>query len=388
MIRFIPDSWVEVVLRPLLLADPAANLYAEIHAPDWRFAALAVLALIAWIGSRRLAWLSGVQGRALIGLVACFYVWTLASGNGRYFLWALLLVGPMIVVAVQQLPATRAMRNTILVGVLALQGVSAWLTFEPNLWGLRLWRSGPGLALEASPVRERPAVFLTIGTITYSVLVPQLHPESRWSNISGQQELVPGMREHAMLQQILDGPLPKYVVVRATRLVMQDDAQPIAQAKSIVATALARQRLALTGEPCIFLRADVAGTPFNIAGSKPKVDGFWFCPVTRTTIAPTRVEPAWVDPHMEAVFERIERRCPRFFPPGTAKTRPHEDGWVRYYVQSDIGLFVNHADYVYFKHFRAMNPSVVGHVSEVLSGAFEVECRRPPGRYAPPWERD
>ena len=61
---------------------------------------------------------------------------------------------------------------------------------------------------------------LGTGAISYSIVVPALHPQSRWVNISGQQNLVPGMPEHALLQAMLDGPLPVKLMVRATHLVL------------------------------------------------------------------------------------------------------------------------------------------------------------------------
>ena len=43
----MPDTWLDGLARPLLLADSVAGLYAEIQAPDWRFAALVLLLVIA-----------------------------------------------------------------------------------------------------------------------------------------------------------------------------------------------------------------------------------------------------------------------------------------------------------------------------------------------------
>jgi hypothetical protein len=137
-----------VLLRPWLLADPVAGLYVEIHAPDWRFVLLSTGASDRCaMAHRKRTLLDGPQWRAVIGLTVCFYLWTLVSGNGRYYLWGLLLVGPLVIVAVRRLPATLAMRNTVILAALALQGWAAWMTYEPNVWALRPWAQGPGLEL-------------------------------------------------------------------------------------------------------------------------------------------------------------------------------------------------------------------------------------------------
>lgn len=384
MLRFVPDSWLEVLLRPFLMIDPEAGLYVEIHAPDWRFAALALLLVSVIVLQRRRGWLGTVQSRALGGLIACFYLWTWVSGNGRYFIWGLILVGPLVVVLVQRLPLTRAMRNFSLLGVFALQGFSVWLTFQPNLWALQDWVASPGLKIEETPLQREPAVYLTVGTISYSLLVPLLHPRSHWSNILGQQDIVPGMVEYARLQALLNGPLPKYVVVRATRPAEAAENASAPGAHGVFVQALARQGLALTEAPCRFVRADFAGLPFKI-GQAPVDNGFWFCPARRLPGAPPEAE---IDRSQDPVFQQVERRCPRFFPPGGADTRAMTDGLTRLYPGSDVMLTISHSGEVHYKYYRAFSPTVLGSASAVRRGDFQIDCDRLPGRYVPPWARD
>jgi hypothetical protein len=386
-LRFIPDSWVDGLARPFLLADPAAYLYFESHAPDARFAALSLLLLVLTLTYRGRSMLDGPQWRLLLGLTATFYLWTFVSGNGRYFLWGLLLAGPLVVVAVRRLPATRAMRNTVIVGLLALQGWAVSLTFEPNSWALRPWGRGPGLGLADNPLKREPAVFVTIGTISHSILVPQMHPQSRWTNAAGQQDLVPGMLEYSRFQDLLASPLPKYAVVRATRLVMNDERQPIEHAWAVVRRALGRAGLEPAPGRCLFLRADIAGLPYKIVTDQLLDSGFWFCPIERRGPAPADSIEAAYAPEIDDVFAQIEARCPRFFPARTALSRPVDDGVGRAYIRSDTTVFVNHAGAVYFKNMRSLNPTVLGTTADVRAGRFMIDCQRLPGRYLPPWAR-
>lgn len=388
MLRFIPDTWAEGLLRPFLLADSAAGLYSEIHAPDLRFAAMALLLAAALLGRRQLSMLEPAQWRLLLAVVTCFYVWTFVSGNGRYFFWGLLVVGPLVVLSARHLRVTRAMRNTLLLGVLTLQGLAASMTFEANVWGLRPWVQGPGLALEPTPVADKPAVFLTIGGISYSIVVPVMHPQSRWVNISGQQNLVPGMPEHALLQAMLDGPLPVKLMVRATHLVLGPEGQPLPQAEKVMQRHLSYQGLELSGEPCELVRTRLAALPFDLRGQPAEVQGFMFCPVKRSARAPEVPATKPEAPEMDDVFSQVEQRCPRFFPAGNAHTRAMDGALIRHYSQSDTSLYVDDSGEVYFKYFRALNPTTIATIEQVRQGRFSIDCTTLPGRYMPPWARD
>jgi hypothetical protein len=390
MLRFVPDTWLDGLLRPFLLADPVAGLYSETQAPDWRFAALllllAAVALTRWRLAGTARAITRGQGSALLGLMLGFYVWTAVSGNARYYFWGLMLVGPLVVMVAGWLPLSRFLKNAALLLVVAVQGFSVWATYETNVWALRPWHRGPGLDMEPSAVAEKPAVFLTIGAISHSILVPFMHPQSRWSNVSGQQDLVPGMRQYERLMQMLDSPLPKYGVIRASRLVLTDDKQPTEQAWAIIRRAFLRQGLAPTGKPCDFVRAGIGGLPFEVTGSPPIESGFWFCEIERVPVAPEARTGRYA-PQFDDVFAQIERRCPRFFPENDAHTRPSDEGVVRLYARSDTTVYVTHSQEVYFKNMRSLNPTRVGTIAEVREGRFTLECTRLPGRYQPPWER-
>jgi hypothetical protein len=332
--------------------------------------------------------LTGPQWRTLLGLAASFYAWTFASGNGRYFFWGLLVVGPLVVVVATRLRSTLAMRNAVILSVLALQCWVVWATFEPNTWAHRPWSRGPGLALEDTPLKRQPAVFITIGSLSHAILVPQMHPQSRWTNVAGQQDLRPGMLEFDRYQALMTSPLPKFAVVRATKLVMTDERQPIEHAWAVIRRALGGYGLEPAAGACNFVRADIAGLPYKVITKIALESGFWFCPVRRTTTmaAAEYDKPAYA-PQLDDVFAQIERRCPRLLPPGNATSRPADDGTARHYSQSDTNVIVNHAGWVYLKHMRALNPTVLGKVEDIRAGRFALDCERLPGRYLPPWAR-
>lgn len=385
MLRFVPDTWLDGLLRPALLADPVAGLYSEIQAPDWRFLLLA-LATIGVLLARRRASVPPAGWGCLVGLTAAFYLWTWVSGNGRYFLWGLLLAGPLLVMMVSRLPATRAMRNTLIVLALALQVFSLRLTFEPNLWALRPWRAASDATVAPNRFQREPAVLLTIGAISHSILVPHFHPQSRWSNLAGQQaDGGTSPIEARWLQALLDDPLPKYAVVRANFLVLAADSQPIAAARAVITRALGAHGLRPASDRCEFVASAMAGFEHRVEGQRPVASGFLFCPVERAAQV-VEAEPRHA-PELDDVFARVESTCPRLLPTGNARTRPFDEGFVRSYNQSDTSVFINHAGVVYFKNMRALNPTVLGKVEEIRAGRFVLDCSRLPGRYVPPWAR-
>ena len=88
-----------------------------------------------------------------------------------------------------------------------------------------------------------------------------------------------------------------------------------------------------------------------------------------------------------AVFGRLEQVCPRFFPPGSAKTVRLPEGFKRSYPGSDLNAYVLDNGDVLYKYWRALNPNHVGTVGQVLSPGFQMDCHKVHGRSGLPWER-
>jgi hypothetical protein len=69
------------------------------------------------------------------------------------------------------------------------------MTHEPSVCALRPWGLEQGLALSFNQSAQQPAVFVTLGSISHSILVPQIHSLSRWTNLGGKQDLMPGVQD-------------------------------------------------------------------------------------------------------------------------------------------------------------------------------------------------
>jgi hypothetical protein len=388
MLRFKPDDWLEGLMRPFLLMDPKGWIYVESIAPDVRFAALFVLMVVALFGRRARAALTSAQGLTALGLLTMMWVWTFIIGNGRYFIWGLLLVGPLLVLACRLLPASRGVRVLVLLCVLGAQAVVLLFSDMAGVWAQARVKTDP-LPIEASPLREEPAVFLTTSLVSYSALVPRFHAQSRWANVEGQRSILPGDLEYPRLQALLASDLPKYVVQPVMGAGLTE-AEAALQVGGAAARVLAPLGLAVRDGPCHTLRSPlVTMGVFNNSSDARQFRALWFCrlhsdsatqyPVQRTDAA---------DAELSRALDAVEQRCPRFFPPGSARDLSQRGLLLRRYVYSDVSLYATKDRNIYFRHFRAVEPTRLGTAEAVAAGRFTMDCRKLPGRYRPPWDRD
>jgi hypothetical protein len=395
MLRFEPDSWLEGVLRPLLMIDPVAGLYLEEPAPDWRFAALAALMLILGGAAlvRRRRWpLSFQQGVTALGLFFTFYLWTFASGNGRYLSWGLLLVGPLLVMAAMLLPVSRSLRWSALSLVLTLQVVALHFSNTSNPWAV-VRVTDTLTPLQASPLRDKPAVFLTASVLSYSILVPLFHPASRWANIAGQYNVLPGTVEWSRLQSLLQSPLPLYLVTAVGAADHDALGQPTAQTAGVLQGLLIHHGLSVAGSGCQMMISSLSSPGTLASGEDVGKRGFLVCPLTRRQVEVAEHPPADPQPQSQLAdaktqaLDAVEQRCPRFFPATGRRNSLLPGVHARQYAATDVRLWVEPEGMVMYQYFRAMNPTLLGSVDEVRAGRFSLPCGKLPGRYVPFWQR-
>jgi hypothetical protein len=286
------------------------------------------------------------------------------------------------------MPGTTAFKNLLLLLVFALQAYTIQLHYSSNEWGMVAWKDGPGLSLEASPLREQPAVFLTISINSYSILVPKFHPQSRWANIAGQSEITPAAPEYRQLRALLGSPLPKYLVAPLNPDHLSADLQPTGPLRNLLNRSLAIHGLTMLDGACTALRSGLEmGVYGHMTDATPR-QGFSVCLLHSATVPLSSstgldAQPLkWAD-----VFEGVERRCPRFFPPGGGKEVLADELVIRRYSGSDMRLYVDSAGQVSFRYFRSLNPTLIGSVEAVREGRFTIPCDRLPGRYRAPWKR-
>lgn len=374
------------------MAAPNGHVYVEIMAPDLRFAMALLVAAFLFFARRRIV-ASGRGVWVLLAFVAAAFVpWLATSGNGRYFVSMLLLIGPVCMGLVWLLPISRGARGAAALVILALQ---AFVVFESppwRSWNHALWKNGPYFQVDIPrDIADTPATFVTITTISYSLLTPQFHPASHWVNLTALSPDATRSSESARAQRYFARP-PVYVFVPTVPSHTLPGGLPDDEIEAVIDRHLAPHRLKIDrAHSCRMLRsrtvADMVLTHPELASAERLNQlGFWLCRLAYPQPYTPDVDQP-VAPRVEAAFEKIEQACPRFFPPKVAVTSLIPEGAMRDYAQADMKLYVMNDGRIYYKYWRALNSERVGTVDEVLAPSFHMDCSDIRGRSGLPWDR-
>lgn len=399
--RFLPDTWVDALLRPVAMAAPDANVYVEIMAPDFRFVLVlllvALLALFSVLPSRRRP--AAADGAArpvfvLLGVLAFAFVpWLATTGNGRYFIVGLLAVGPVCVGLARTLPVSRALRLTLVLGMVALQAFAVQQAAPWQAWTKTAWKEPPYFQVEVPPEwRAQSASYVTMSAISYSLLAPMFHPESRWMSLHNApapgSDTVVAPRTAAFLAKAQEGRTLLLVPVVAGTLTQER--LPDARVSKAIGEQLAPYGLAFAQpQSCRFLASpSIAEMGLGEKTAQQRAaSGFWLCHLVRTQ--PLAAPEARRAPRYDAVFRVLESQCPRLFPPGGDRaSQALTAGEVRSYLQAEMKAYVYDNGEVYYKYYRALNPVLVGRVDDLLAGRTRLDCGNIRGRSGLPWERE
>lgn len=404
--RFLPDTWIDALLRPVAMAAPDANVYVEIMAPDFRFvfvlALLALLALFWLLAVRRLPRPAAPRSAdpasrpvfvLLCVLAFAFVPWLATTGNGRYFIVGLLVVGPVCVGLARFLPVTRALRLTLVLGMVALQAFAVHQAAPWQAWTKTAWKDPPYFQVEVPPEwRAQPATYVTMSAISYSLLAPMFHPDSRWMSLHNAPAPGSGAavapRTAAFLAKAQEGRILLLVPVVPGTLTQQR--LPDASVSRAIGDQLAPYGVAFSQpQSCRFL-ASPSMTEMGLGektAQQRAESGFWLCHLVRT---PPRAAPeTGRATRYDAVFKVLEAQCPRLFPAGGDRaSQALTAGEVRSYLQAEMKAYVYDNGEVYYKYYRALNPVLVGKVDDLLAGRTRLDCGNIRGRSGLPWERE
>lgn len=393
MIRFVPDTWREALLRPVAMAAPDGGVYIETMAPDFRFVfVLALLALVPvlLVLKRRRPSLDLKPVVFLLAVVAWAFVpWLMTTGNGRYFMVVLLAVGPLCLALVHLLPTTRGFRLALGAGVLAVQAFAVYQSDSVRQWSLVPWRDTYFQVEVPEDMRTRPGTYVTMSSISYTVMAPQFHPSAAWvstTTLTKDRTRTPmGRRAHALLSQGTPVLLVPSIPEHATAQGLPDD-----QAIRGINYLLEEHSIAVADAgQCRLLRSEsLASMPAYqqaVASGKPAVAGFWACPLRYPV---TSSVPKTQQTRFDAVFKKVETLCPRFFRPGEGWTRVIRGGEMREYSEADMKVYVMDDETVFYKYKRSLNGERIGTIAEVMAGTAAVDCTKIRGRSGLPWERE
>lgn len=391
MIRFKPDTWIDAVMRSFAMAAPNGNVYVEIAAPDVRFAAAVLLAFATLLAWRRL----NANRKPVMVLLAMItlsmWPWLETSGNGRYYIPMLLAVGPLCVGLTCLLPLTRSFKFFLTLLTLGLQTFVLAQASPWNAWSWLAWKEAPYFQIDTPPsTGNKPVTYVTISSISYSLVAPQFPASSRWINLTSGGATP---RDGEWSQQFISAADSIVLVAPSIREHMAIDHQPTAEMKRALNTMLASHRLALeTTAQCILLQSSGVSKIGVRTGHQEGISksqnpsGFWLCPL-HYPVDPVIATPV-VSARMVATFEHIEQQCPRFFPPNESTTQAISGGVMRHYGASDIRIYILDDGRVMYKFWRALNPVLIGSVDDVINGKVSVDCNNIRGRSGLPWDRE
>ena len=396
MIRFLPDTWRDTFLRPIAMAAPDAGVYIEIMAPDFRFAiamALLVALAIFRVARQSTSQTSTKPAMLLTGVMGIAFVpWLATTANGRYFIPFLLAIGPLCIALIYLLPTTRAFRFTLALCVVGLQGFAVQQASSWPSWGLARWKDAPYFQVEwPADMASTSAAYLTLSTISYSLVAPQLPATSQWMSLANAPAATSNTPDAKRAQALLAGAQRLRLLAPAIPNFSDVTGLPTEEIRTVINTLLVDHRLALMNpSDCRLVRSPgLATMAFRREAladpAKTRNFGFWVCSLQRAEADSANVKN---EAHrFDAVFRAIEAQCPRFFPAG-AETRLVTGGEMRTYYSSEMKVYVLEEGLVLYKYYRAFNPVRIGSRDDVLSGKAKVDCDKIRGRSGLPWERE
>jgi len=361
--RFAPRSLGDAVLFPFRAVSPESMVYAEISAPDFRFAALMVLAaglaaVLVWRRGRAMASggraPSAADWRLIVFFALAYSLWLATSSNGRYGMLVVLLAGLLAARLAGLLLAPAVARGALL--VLLVSQIVACALISPSRWFMLDRWSTRWLAYEvpARAARE-PALYLTVETQTMAAVVPFLHPDSAFVNVRGQHSIGRGAERMQALFARYAGRVR--ALGRALRL--RRDGRPRPEIVENYDATLLRYGFKVDPEDCFAIpwrprRDDAVSELANMlvtddTALRPPPVGLVSCALRPGAWSPAEIEE---ERRMSALFDRMERDCPGVFRGQTSITERFGREWSRSYAGLEARLETREGALVLAPYFK------------------------------------
>lgn len=342
--RFLPRDLAAAIVLPFRMIAPDRLLYAEITAPDMRFAALALAAaalpaVARWRGLAPGAALRTADWRIFAFFGAAFVLWLATSANGRYGLVVLLLCGVCLTRLLERGLAIGAARIALLV-LLAAQIAASFMVASPRWFIADRW-SRAWLPYDVPEQAARqPALYLTVETLPMAAIAPFMHAQSSFVNLRGQHSVPPD----APRLQELTGKHQGRVRVLGRTLQLREGGRPRDDVVKAYDSSLVRYGYRVDPSDCQAIawapedRDWLSRVANRIAGepeSRAPVLSMASCALARAQRDPRDIE---AERSVSALFDRMEKSCPGLFRGQTAATEPLGSEWSRSYPGLDARL--------------------------------------------------
>ena len=208
--RFRPASLADALRYPFDMVDATTKVGLEALASDIRpvtllglLAALCIKPLIQRQGSSHPRRNTAV---CLLGLTLLAFIpaWLYSSGNTRYAVPALLLLGPLIGWTILRLGQRYNTICMLLIGLALTAQTTLAFTLNLPRWEARNWTSSWFDLSVPATLLNKPAYYLSLQTQSHAFLAAILPPETRMSNLIGQNTLPPDSPVWRTIQQQIE----------------------------------------------------------------------------------------------------------------------------------------------------------------------------------------
>ena len=381
--RFLPRSTLDYLSRPFEMAEFRSYTSTEGFAPDLRFAialGFATLALAMSLVRQRWASLTGLSVwprpdvQVVLFALVTYLLWMATSGNSRYAIALFLVIGLLMVRAVDLLVPQRLLALTV-GSIMALQ-FAYYAGDGDRRYFAGPWDSRPYFKVQAAErlVRE-PFLHLSVGAQSFAAVAPYLHPAGALVNAVGQSSLPMEGKLGDKLRERLkrwEGKT-RFLFHKSPKLDSAGTAQAV-RTKLDYLTYRLRLQVDWTDCEQIVIDSDAAtdgGRTLPRDTTNISTALLSCHAITRTDVNST------LDGELiraDKVFSLMEARCPKVFGPAPLATDIGENIFQRRYANHDVRVSVSPSEGVTLTHFRSLNAISLGNIDHVIKNGGQDAC--------------
>jgi hypothetical protein len=372
--RFLPTSVMDLFTLPFRALQHRSWVYYENVAPDWRMLALissAMLLVLTRIARRFRSAASdsmSAQVPLLIFFSASYFLWQITSGNARYALPWLLLLGPVTVYIIAHAVSYAGWAKSIVIILTVVQLYVIAVAGNPR-WGPSDW-TREWLAYDVpTKLRKQPFGFVSIELNSSSSLAPFVHEQSRFTNTIGMHVVDPNGPGSARIHEFISRHRGNLRSLSLATNVRVDGKHPVNSAfGKLLSIRLAQWNLTPDLDDCVTITvSDGPDTKLASIGH-----GLVSCALVEGNPLrdQQRAERVKIDP----IFSHLERVCPRYFAPKDASSAKTGRMWARYYVNTDTRLYLLKGRFAFSRYDYGPFDVDLGSEEELANGKVPDTC--------------
>lgn len=399
--RFLGGGLLGLLLLPFDMLRTQSWIYSEAVSPDLRPSVLMTLAAAAallglWRAFRliRIKSKTSVNGSLtefseyhfwtpavtlVFFAIVAFFIWGVTSRIGRYAFSLWLLIGPLLGLAAIKVGGARFARITLGV-VLALQAY-IHVFHGSYRWSPVAWEESWLDFKLPFAITRQPVGIISTDTLSFSAIVPSLHPGSGMATISGMHTVSNGAEMPPKLTALIQKYNNNLYVLYAIGQFGGKGKIEISKARlNILDEKLAPYGLELESKSAESA-CEYGRLPFNrkVHSWSPEPDVeegfvFAFCRIKKTSES-RKLDAAKESRLNDRLFDALEDACPEVFAPKRVVTIHHNNEYIRSYFNTASGLYTDHGA-IYMTGYRVLFPTYIGRIVEIsqLVKADDFKC--------------